>query len=66
MKLTEGHIEALKKAAEEIGEFGKITLAVSGGVVDIITENRTRIQSGKHDTAVLQRNNRGGEHGQAV
>jgi hypothetical protein len=66
MKLTEGHIEALQKAAEKIGGYGKITLAVSGGVVDIITENRMRIQNGKHNPAVLQRDNRGGEHGQAV
>jgi hypothetical protein len=40
MKLTEKHITEIKAAAERIGEYGKITFAVSGGVVDIITEGK--------------------------
>ena len=47
MKLTEEYVEALRAAAEKIGEYGKITLLVSGGVVDVIIENRIRIQNGK-------------------
>lgn len=66
MKLTEKLIEALKDAALEIGEYGKVTLAASGGVVDIITENRTRIQNGRHDPTVLQGDIRGGEHGETI
>jgi hypothetical protein len=60
MNLTEGHLEALKKAAGEIGEYGKITLSVIGGVVDIITENRIRVQNGRRDPAVLPHDNREG------
>jgi len=52
IKLTELHIEKIKAAAEKIGEFGKVILAVSGGVVDIITEDRVRIQNGNKDSAL--------------
>ena len=51
MKLSEQHIEQLKEAAGRIGEFGKITLSISDMVVDIITEDRKRIQNGKKDIA---------------
>jgi hypothetical protein len=67
MKLTDGHIEELRKAAARIGAYGKITIVLSGGVVDIITEERVRIQSGYKDSAVLLRDNRGGrDYGKAI
>jgi hypothetical protein len=55
MKLTDAHIEELRKAAEKIGAYGKITIAISGGIVDIITEERVRIQNGAKDSVVLPR-----------
>jgi hypothetical protein len=51
VKLTDTHIEELKAAAGRIGEFGKITLAISGGVVDIVTEERIRIPKEPEETA---------------
>jgi hypothetical protein len=67
MKLTDAHIEELQKAGARIGAFGKITIVLSGGVVDIITEERVRIQNGYKDSAVLLRDNRGGkECGKAI
>ena len=48
MKLRDSHIDELKAAAERIGDFGKISLVVSGEVVDIITEDRKRLQNGKN------------------
>jgi hypothetical protein len=59
VKLTDTHIEELKAAAGRIGEFGKITLAISGGVVDIVTEERVRIRSGCKDSAALLKGGRG-------
>jgi len=47
MKLSETQIEHLKTEAERIGEYGKIILIFNGGTVDIITEDRKRIQNGK-------------------
>ena len=47
MKLNELHIEQIKEAAERIGDFGKIALIVCGDVIDIIAEDRKRIQNGK-------------------
>ena len=67
MKLTEAHIEELRKAAKRIGAYGKITIVLNGVVADIITEDRVRIQSGDKDSAVLLRNNRGGrDYGETV
>lgn len=59
MKLTDSHIEEIKAAAERIGEYGKITLSVTCGVVDIITENRVRIQNGYRDSVTKQPGNSG-------
>jgi len=47
MKLTESHIEELKAAAERVGNYGKISLVVIDSIVDIITEDRRRLQNGK-------------------
>jgi len=49
MKLKDSHIDELKAAAERIGDFGKITLVVSEGIVDVITEDRKRLQNGKKE-----------------
>ena len=49
MKLKDSHIDELKAAAERIGDFGKITLVVSDGIVEVITEARKRIQNGKKE-----------------
>ena len=49
MKLKDSHIDELKAAAERIGDFGKITLVVSDGIVDVITEDRKRLQNGKKE-----------------
>ena len=51
MRLTELHVEAIRVAAERIGEFGKIVMILNGGTVDIITEERRRIQDGRTDRA---------------
>jgi len=48
LTLEKKHIEEIKAAAEKIGDYGKITLIVSCGIVDIVTEDRKRIQNGKH------------------
>jgi hypothetical protein len=47
MKLREAHIEQIKAAAERIGDYGKVTLILSGDVIDVVTEERKRIQNGK-------------------
>ena len=49
MILNKNHFTAIKSAAERIGDYGKITLVVSDRTVDIITEQRARIQDGYRD-----------------
>jgi len=50
LELSESDIKEIKAAAGRIGDYGKITIAASGGVVDIITEDRRRIRNGYKDS----------------
>jgi hypothetical protein len=60
VKFTDSHIEEIKAAAERIGDHGKIIIAVHGAIMDIITEDRKRIQNGYQDSDVKQPDKSGG------
>jgi len=47
MELSQEQVEKVKSAVKKVGDFGTVTLVISDGIIDLLTEGRERIQSKK-------------------
>jgi hypothetical protein len=63
MQLTERDIKLLKKEAEQIGSYGKISLIAFGDNIDLVIEKRIRMVHGKETVKLVNGLQRGKEYG---
>ena len=58
MRLNLAEIQHIKEAVEKVGDFGKVTLCITDGILlDIVTEERNRVHKPEGNNGNYQKRN---------